>query len=72
MPTERKNIRVTKENGSGRNLRFLDPTLGKEMTRVQFTKEIDKGNYLGYYTRKINGLETPVSKPDNKANNNLG
>lgn len=65
-------VKVIKENDSGRNERFKDCTNGNEMTRKQFVKEIQKGNYEEYYVRKINGLDTPVSKPDGKENNNLG
>lgn len=67
-----RRVKVIKENGSGRNERFKDCTNGNEMTRNQFVKEIKKGNYEEYYVRKINGLDTPVSKPDGKENNNLG
>ena len=42
------------------------------MTRNQFVREIKKGNYEEYYVRKINGLDTPVSKPDGNEKNNLG
>lgn len=68
-----KNVKVTKENESGRNLKFKDGN--KIMTRAQFVKEINKkgSKYSDdYYTRKINGVETPVSKPDGKEGNNLG
>ena len=65
-------VRVIQENDTGRNERFKDCTNGNEMTRNQFVKEIRKGNYGEYYVRKINGLDTPVSKPDGNENNNLG
>ena len=65
-------VKVIQENDSGRNERFKDCTNGNEMNRKQFLKEIKKGNYEEYYVRKINGLDTPVSKPDGKENNNLG
>lgn len=42
------------------------------MTRSQFVREINKGNYENYHVRNINGLPTPVSNPDSKRNNNLG
>ena len=67
-----RRVKVIKENDSGRNERFKDCTNGNEMTRNQFVKEIKKGNYEEYYVRKINGLDTPVSKSDGKENNNLG
>lgn len=68
----RKRVSVTKETDSGRNTRFHDNYTGKDMTLKQFVSEIKKGNYEGYYTRNINEVETPVSKPDGKEGNNLG
>lgn len=65
-------IKVTKESPTGRNEKFLDTKTGIEMTRAQFAKEIDSGNYQNYKTRIINGLKTPVSKPDGNKKNNLG
>lgn len=67
----KKRITVTNESDSGRNLNFHDNYTGKNMTRAQFANEIDKGNYDNYHVRKINGLRTPVSNPDEKESNNL-
>ena len=67
-----KRIKVTKESVTGRNLEFHDNFTGKDMTRSQFVKEINNGNYDNYTVKKINNLDTPVSKPDNSRNNNLG
>ncbi len=66
-----KRVTVTRENNSGRNTKFHDNYSGSDMTRPQFVKEIKAGNYENYHTRKINGLETPVSNPDATKNNNL-
>lgn len=69
-----KSVRTTKENSTGRNIRFLDIKTNKEMTRAEFVKEIKKNNSnydKDYYVRKQNGLDTPVSKPDNSKRNNL-
>lgn len=41
------------------------------MTRSQFVREIKNGNYPRYSVRKINNVDTPVSKPDKTVNNNL-
>lgn len=41
------------------------------MTRNQFVKSINNGNYNNYHVRKINGIDTPVSNPDKSKNNNL-
>ncbi len=62
-------VTVTKENDTGRNTHFVDGN--KTMTRAKFVKEIEIGNYPEYHVRKINGIKTPVSNPDNKTNNNL-
>lgn len=67
-----KRIKVTKESVTGRNLEFHDNFTGKDMTRSQFVKEINNGNYDSYTVKKINNLDTPVSKPDDSRNNNLG
>lgn len=65
-------VQVISESESGRNQRFKDCSSGKEMTRNQFVKEIKTGNYEDYYVRKINNIDTPVSKPDGNEKNNLG
>ena len=67
-----KRVSVTSENDSGRNVRFRDNVNGKEMTRSQFVKEIERGNYDNYNIRVINDIKTPVSNPDKSENNNLG
>ena len=68
----KKIISVLNESETGRNERFRDNTSGKEMTRSQFVKEIEKGNYEDYHIRVINNIKTPVSNPDKNENNNLG
>lgn len=68
----RKRITATNETATGRNTHFHDNYTGKNMTRKQFVNEIKKGNYSDYHTRKIHGIETPVSNPDKSTNNNLG
>ena len=67
-----KRIKVTKESDTGRNLEFHDNFTGKDMTRSQFVKEINNGNYDNHTVKKINNLDTPVSKADSSRNNNLG
>ena len=42
------------------------------MTRPQFVKEIEKGNYPDYHVRKVEGLKTPVSNPNRSEGDNLG
>ena len=68
----RKRVSVTKESNTGRNERFHDNYKGTDMTRSQFVREINNGNYENYHVRNINGIPTPVSNPDSTRNNNLG
>ena len=64
-------IKVTQESDSGRNQRFRDTRTGEDMTRAQFVKQIENGQYPNYHIRKINKIKTPVSNPDKTTNNNL-
>lgn len=66
-----KRITVTQESNTGRNERFHDNFTGVNMTRNQFVNQIKQGNYENYHVRNINGVDTPVSNPDNTRNNNL-
>tara|TARA_A100001015_G_C14987231_1_gene712142 strand:- start:601 stop:810 length:210 start_codon:yes stop_codon:yes gene_type:complete len=66
-----KRVKVTQESTTGRNQKFYDNFSDKDMTRLQFVKEIEKGNYSNYHVRDIKGKKTPVSNPDKKTNNNL-
>lgn len=68
----KKRITVLQENQKGRNEKFKDNITKKIMTRTQFVKEIENGNYKEYHIRKINNIKTPVSNPDKNENNNLG
>lgn len=67
-----KRVVVTNESDTGRNLTFQDKKTGEKMNRQEFVRQIENNNYPDYYVREINGLKTPVSKPDGKKNNNLG
>lgn len=67
----RKRVSVTKESDSGRNLQFHDNRGGGNMSRAEFVKKIEAGQYPKYHVRKINGVKTPVSNPDKSAANNL-
>lgn len=68
----RKRISVTRETLTGRNTNFHDNYTGVDMTRAQFVRQINNGNYENYHVRNINGIPTPVSNPDSSRNNNLG
>ena len=65
----KKNVKVTKESGTGRNEEFNDRD--KRMTRPEFVREIEKGNYPGYHVRKVGGKKAPASNPDGNKKNNL-
>ena len=67
-----KRITVIQESETGRNERFRDNYSGDEMTRNQFVREIERGNYPNYHIREIDGVDTPVSNPDQSERNNLG
>lgn len=67
----RKRVSVTKESDSGRNLRFHDNRGGGHMSRAEFVKKIEAGQYPNYHVRTINGVKTPVSNPDKSEVNNL-
>jgi hypothetical protein len=41
------------------------------MTRAQFVKQIEAGKYPKYHVRKISGVKTPVSNPDDREYNDL-
>ncbi len=67
----RKRITVTQENQTGRNQKFHDNYTGEDMSREQFVSKIKRGEYQNYHVRTINGVETPVSNPDQSEANNL-
>lgn len=68
----RKRISVTDETETGRNQQFRDNLNGRTMTRSEFVRQIQNGNYENYHVRVVNGVPTPASNPDRSENNNLG
>ncbi|WP_459202047.1 DUF3892 domain-containing protein [Methanococcus sp. CF] len=70
--TNIKDIKVTKESDSGRNLEFKNTKTGEELSRAQVVKKIKSGEITHAHNRNINGVETPCSNPDGKKSNNLG
>ncbi|WP_282045882.1 DUF3892 domain-containing protein [Roseibium album] len=68
----RKRVTVTQESSSGRNQRFHDNYNGNDMSRAEFVRQIEGGNYSNYHVREVNGVKTPASNPDGTKNNNLG
>ena len=67
-----KRVSVTRESSTGRNIQFHDPSTGRDMSRPQFVRAIENGQYPHYHVRIINHVPTPVSNPDRSTNNNLG
>ena len=67
-----KRVSVRSETPTGRNTRFHDNRTGADMSRSEFVRQIERGNYQNYHVREINGVKTPVSNPDRSEHNNLG
>jgi len=67
-----KPVVVLKENETGRNELFFDLSNGDIFDRESFVAAIEKGKYPGYLIATIDGLATPMSKPDGVTSNNLG
>lgn len=66
-----KRVSVTDESDTGRNQQFRDNRTGRSMSRPEFVRRIEQGDYDQYHVRMINGVKTPVSNPDRSENNNL-
>lgn len=67
-----KRVSVIQESDSGRNQKFRDNVTLEVMTRAQFVRKIEQGEYKKYHVRDVHGVKTPVSNPDSSENNNLG
>jgi hypothetical protein len=67
-----KPVIVLKESKTGRNELFVDQLTGSLMDREEFASLIESGQYSGYTVASIDGLATPMSKPDKVTANNLG
>ncbi|ALJ30799.1 hypothetical protein AKUA1202_04880 [Apilactobacillus kunkeei] len=67
-----KRVSVTDQTDTGRNTAFHDNYTNTNMSRQQFVNAIKNGIYPKYMVKNINGVPTPVSKPDRTTNNNLG
>ena len=67
-----KRIKVIGESDSGRNQRFYDNFTGANMTRAQFVRAIESGDYSKYHVRVVNRVKTPAANPDGNPRNNLG
>lgn len=63
---------VLKENETGRNEFYYDFAKQKGLSREEFVALIHSGEYPGYSIRQVNGVATPVSKPNRSTADNLG
>ena len=66
-----KPVIVLKESEKGRNEVFFDLIKNTVLSREEFVASIESGDYPAYSVKIINGLLTPVSKPDGRKTNNL-
>lgn len=65
-----KNVIVTEQTDSGLNQAFKAP--GRpEMSRPEFVKQIEKGNFPDYHVLHKDHMKIPRSNPDGKKGNNL-
>lgn len=67
-------VKCIKENDTGRNILFQNVSNHEIMDRKTFVNRIKNPNssyHQDYVVKKINGIETPVSKPDGNKKNNL-
>ena len=67
-------VKCIKENDTGRNILFQNTGNHEIMDRKTFVSRIKNPSstyHQDYVVKKINGIETPVSKPDNSKKNNL-
>ena len=69
--SESNPVIVLEENKQGRNEVFFDLAKNVLLSRAEFVSAIKSGHYPAYTVKNINGLPTPVSKPDDKEVNNL-
>jgi len=67
-----KPVIVLKESETGQNELFGDLSNGNIFDRESFVASIESGEYPGYTVASIDGLATPMSKPDGIPSNNLG
>lgn len=67
-----KPVIVLEEKKSGRNEKFVDLITGNIMTSEFFVEQIKLDKYPGYRVSVMDGIPTPMSKPDDTTDNNLG
>jgi hypothetical protein len=67
-------VKCIKENDTGRNILFQNVGNHEIMNRSEFVSRIKNPTssyHDNYVVKIINGIETPVSKPDRCIKNNL-
>ena len=57
----RGRVRVTDQSTTGRNVRFRDTARHLSMSRADFVRRIERGEYPDYHVRRVNRVKTPVS-----------
>lgn len=66
-----KPVIALSQSSTGRNQTYYDLQKRAVMTRNEFVALIWNGDYRGYSVKQIKGIETPVSKRDQKKKNNI-
>ena len=69
-----KQVKAIEQNSTGRNITFQNTGNHEIMSRAEFVGRIKKPTstyHKDYVVKIINGVETPVSRPDKSTNNNL-
>ena len=67
-----KPVVVIEETDTGRNELFFDPVTGDILDRESFVLAIKNQDYPGYRITVVDGVEIPISKSDDRSDNNLG
>ncbi|WP_144207743.1 DUF3892 domain-containing protein [Shewanella donghaensis] len=67
-----KRVKVIAESKTGKNIKFHDNRLNRNMTDKQFISRIEKGEYSNYHVRERDGVKYAATNPDATINNNLG
>lgn len=67
-----RNVKVSEELPTGRNVEFADNDGKRYMSLGEFVTRIQRGEFPDYHIRVIRGIETPVSNPNKDKSDNLG
>lgn len=66
-----RRVEVIGESKTGRNERFR-LVGGRGMSRTEFVRRIERGEFPDYHVRRLNGVKTPASNPNQSERDNLG